>query len=98
MKVRIVPDRRAVTTIKLKDGTILNNDDIDTIEVQPFFAFCTGLGVAYTAHSLNDKGTELDTVSYRTNGRTGVIQSQKIPSSSAVPMVDGGKPPVRKKS
>lgn len=89
MRVRFTPAPGAVIRIKTFDGRELTNEELEFIEVQPFFTSSTGSGGVFNGVSMTAKNAEIDRFTIIAGGRNGrVIRSDLAQDKSVIPLVD----------
>ena len=78
--------------VKTKDGTVITQDQIESIEFTPFFALSTGPGEVLHGRSLTNNGDVVDKFVLAASGSNGKVKRGGVVEKSAVPQVDKPKP------
>lgn len=98
MRVRFTASPGAALVVTTKDGGTLTADDIDSIEVLPFFATRAGPGEVFSGEVISDVRGVVDKFALMARGFDGKLGRRDNANQGVVPLVDQVKKTKKKKS
>ena len=88
MKVRLIPAAGALVHLITKDGKTMDNLQVASIEVEPFFSYPGGYGNIFRGSTVVSDGSTVENFELVVSGCSGKSFRRSIGQKSAVPAID----------